>query len=761
MSHSIIGKIIDVIYVSLDNEYGVALFLSQEDDEITITGSLAGLDIGDKIQITGNYTKHRIYGEQFKVESYVPLKPDSIEEIYDFLSSGVIDGVGEKYAKKIIDVFQEKTLEVIEKTPEKLLQIDGIGTKKLDKIITSYHEKMNLKNVIIQLSKFDLSTSLSIKIYNTYLENTVNVLMNNPYKLCEDIKGIGFIKADEIARKIGIADNLEERKIQAALYILNQSVYEGHTYINLSKLSFEMKKLINLDDEEEILSVCYDLYTQKQIIIDGSMDERDKIKIYLYSYAMAETNVASKLIELLTYQDEVIEQSKLNEIVSEKIKYSKIQLSEEQIESVYMAVNNNILILTGGPGTGKTTTLSFIIDVFEAIGKKIKLCAPTGKASKRMTQSTKKEASTIHRLLDMGYNSSLEEEFFGKNEDEPISADVIIVDETSMVDILLMNNLLSAIKKGTRLILVGDKDQLPSVGAGNVLKDIIDSSLIPCITLSKIFRQAMKSNIIVNAHRINSGLMPLANQKENDFFIMSRENAQDIQDLIVDLITKRLPEHYNITKSDIQIITPMKKRDIGTQNLNKILQNALNPKSPLKNEYETKFRIYREDDRVIHVKNDYEKKWIDESKMEGSGIFNGDTGVIQSVNVSDKILTVLFDDGKKAVYNFDELGELEHAFALTIHKSQGSEYPCIILPIHHTAPMLLTRKILYTAITRAKKLLVIVATQNTIRKMVDNIFEEERNSTLKEKLLMFKELLTSDDSDDEDKIDTESTLSVD
>ena len=761
MSHSIIGKIIDVIYVSFDNEYGVALFLSQEDDEITITGSLAGLDIGDKIQITGNYTKHRIYGEQFKVESYVPLKPDSIEEIYDFLSSGVIDGVGEKYAKKIIDIFQEKTLEVIEKTPEKLLQIDGIGPKKLDKIITSYHEKMNLKNVIIQLSKFDLSTSLSIKIYNTYLENTVNVLMNNPYKLCEDIKGIGFIKADEIARKIGIADNLEERKIQAVLYILNQSVYEGHTYITLAKLSNEMKKLINLDDDEEILSVCYDLYTQKKIIIDGSMDERDKIKIYLYSYAMAETNVASKLIELLTYQDEIIEQSKLNDIVSEKIKYSNIQLSEEQIESVYMAVNNNILILTGGPGTGKTTTLSFIIDVFEAIGKKIKLCAPTGKASKRMTQSTKKEASTIHRLLDMGYNFSFEEEFFGKNEDEPISADVIIVDETSMVDILLMNNLLSAIKKGTRLILVGDKDQLPSVGAGNVLKDIIDSSLIPCITLSKIFRQAMKSNIIVNAHRINSGLMPLANQKENDFFIMSRENAQDIQDLIVELITKRLPEHYSITKSDIQIITPMKKRDIGTQNLNKILQNALNPKSPLKNEYETKFRIYREDDRVIHVKNDYEKKWIDDSKMEGSGIFNGDTGVIQSVNVYDKILTVLFDDGKKAVYNFDELGELEHAFALTIHKSQGSEYPCIILPIHHTAPMLLTRKILYTAITRAKKLLVIVATQNTIRKMVDNIFEEERNSTLKEKLLMFKELLTSDSSEDENTSGTVSTLSVD
>ena len=750
---TIIGRITDLIYVSFDNEYAVALFSTQEDDEITITGSLAGLDVGDKIQITGNYIKHRVYGEQFKVESYIPLKPDSIQEIYDFLSSGVIDGIREKYAKKIIDIFKEKTLEVIEKTPEKLLTIEGIGSKKLDKIITSYHEKMNLKNVIIQLSKFDLSTSLSMKIYNTYHENTVNILMNNPYKLCDDVRGIGFIKADEIARKIGIADNLEERKMQAILYILNQSVYEGHTYITVAKLSSQVNNLIGLDDVEEILSVCYDLYTQKKIIIDGSTDEKEKIKVYLYAYAMAETNVASKLIELLTYQEESIEQTKLNEIVSDKIKYNKIQLSQEQIQSIYMAVNNNILILTGGPGTGKTTTLSFIIDVFEAIGKKIKLCAPTGKASKRMTQSTKKDASTIHRLLEMGYNSSLDEEIYGRNEGEPISADVIIVDETSMVDILLMNNLLSAIKRGTRLILVGDKDQLPSVGAGNVLKDIISSSLIPCITLSKIFRQAMMSNIIVNAHRINSGLMPLENQSENDFFIMSRDNAQDIQNLIVDLITKRLPEHYNIKQSDVQIITPLKKREIGTQNLNKVLQNALNPKSPTKNEFETNFRIYREGDRVIHVKNDYEKLWKDDAGIEGSGIFNGDTGVIQMVSPSDKILTVLFDDGKKAIYDFDELGELEHAFALTVHKSQGSEYPCIILPIHHTAPMLLTRKILYTAITRAKNLLVIIATKSTIKKMVDNVYEEERNSTLKEKLLMFKELILSESDGDDEEIE--------
>lgn len=737
-NQTIIGKIVDVRYVSPDNEYAVADFLSDENENIVITGALSGVDIGDKIKLTGMYVQHKIYGEQFKVSSYIPIKPDDIESIYDFLSSGVINGIGKNYAKKIIDVFGVNTLEIIEKMPEKLLEIEGIGSKKLDKIITSYHEKMNLKNIIINLSKYDLSTSLSIKIYNTYADNAINILNSNPYKLCDDIRGIGFKKADEIAKKMGVALDSCDRKMQAILFILNQSVFEGHTYIQFEKLKKSIKELIDFEDDEELLEILYELYSQRKIILDREKEEINDIKIYLYSYALAETNVAAKLIDLASYEDEKIDYDKLDEIVSERLKYSKIDLSKEQIQSVYMAIKNNILVLTGGPGTGKTTTLSFIIEIFESIGKKVKLCAPTGKASKRMSQATGKDASTIHRLLDMGYNYDLDEAVFAKNEDEPILADVIIVDETSMVDILLMNNLLTAIKKGTHLILVGDKDQLPSVGAGNVLKDIISSELIPCMTLNKIFRQAMKSHIIVNAHRINSGQMPLINDKDNDFFIMNRDNSDDIQELIIDLITKRLPQYYNIMPKDIQIITPMKKRDIGTQNVNKILQEALNPKSPLKNEYATKFKIYRENDRVIHIKNNYEKEWND-GKESGTGIFNGDTGTIECINNSQKILTVLFDDGKKANYDFEELDELEHSFALTVHKSQGSEYPCIILPIHQVAPMLLTRKILYTAITRAKKLLIIIATNKTIKKMVENVYEEERNSTLSEKLKVFKE----------------------
>lgn len=736
MEGKISGKVVDIRYTSFDGEYTVATVRLGDKSEVVVTGPLAGADIGDNIEITGEYITHRIYGEQFKANSFIPLKPDDEQGIYEFLSSGVIDGIGEKFARRIMQVFGDKTLDIIEKTPERLLEIEGIGSKKLDKIITSYNEKMMLKNIIIQLAKYDLSTTLSIKIYNTYNENTLKILSNNPYRLCDDIKGIGFKKADEIAKKMGVALDSTERKIQAIIYSLTQSTYEGHTYTTFFKLKSDMKELIDFDDEDEILSIAYDLYAKKQIIIDGI--EKDDMKIFLYRYALAETTVASKLIELATYQDKKIDEKKLDELIQEQIKYSNIDFSQEQIQSVKMAVNNNILIITGGPGTGKTTTLSFIIEIFERIGKKVKLCAPTGKASKRMAQATNKDASTIHRLLEMNYSSDDMQEHFLKNEDEPIKADVIIVDETSMVDILLMQSLLSAIKNGTHLILVGDKDQLPSVGAGNVLKDIINCEIIPCIKLNKIFRQAMKSHIIVNAHRINEGKMPLTNDKDNDFFIMNRNDKNSIEKLIVELTTERLPKYYDVTSKDIQIITPMKKREIGTQNLNKLLQEALNPKDPVKNEYKTQFKIYRENDRVIHIKNNYEKQWISE-KEEGSGIFNGDTGTIESVDLREKFLTVNFDDGKKATYDFDELDELEHSFALTVHKSQGSEYPCVILPIHSVAPMLMTRKILYTAITRAKKLLIIISNNSNIKKMVENIYEEERNSTLMQKLKMFKD----------------------
>ncbi|EHL18139.1 RecD/TraA family helicase [Peptoanaerobacter stomatis] len=736
MEEKISGKVVDIRYTSFDGEYTVATVRLGDKSEVVVTGPIAAVDIGDNIEITGEYVTHRIYGEQFKVNSFIPLKPDDEQGIYEFLASGVIEGIGEKFARRIMQVFGDKTLDIIEKTPERLLEIEGIGSKKLDKIITSYNEKMMLKNIIIQLAKYDLSTTLSIKIYNTYNENTLKILSNNPYRLCDDIKGIGFKKADEIAKKMGVALDSTERKIQAIIYSLTQSTYEGHTYTTFFKLKSDMKELIDFDDEDEILSIAYDLYAKKQIIIDGI--EKDDMKIFLYRYALAETTVASKLIELATYQDKKIDEKKLDELIQEQIKYSNIDFSQEQIKSVKMAVNNNILIITGGPGTGKTTTLSFIIEIFERIGKKVKLCAPTGKASKRMAQATNKDASTIHRLLEMNYSSDDMQEHFLKNEDEPIKADVIIVDETSMVDILLMQSLLLAIKNGTHLILVGDKDQLPSVGAGNVLKDIINCEIIPCIKLNKIFRQAMKSHIIVNAHRINEGKMPLTNDKDNDFFIMNRNDKNSIEKLIVELITQRLPKYYDITPKDIQIITPMKKREIGTQNLNKLLQEALNPKDPVKNEYKTQFKIYRENDRVIHIKNNYEKQWISD-KEEGSGVFNGDTGTIESVNLREKFLTVNFDDGKKATYDFDELDELEHSFALTVHKSQGSEYPCVILPIHSVAPMLMTRKILYTAITRAKKLLIIISSNSNIKKMVDNIYEEERNSTLMQKLKMFKD----------------------
>lgn len=730
------GKITDIRYTSFDGEYTVASFVSQDKKEMVINGVLSGVDIGDNIQICGMFINHKIYGEQFKVVSYIPITPDDESSIYEFLSSGVINGIGEKFAKRIMNHFGDKSLEIIEKSPERLLEVDGIGIKKLDKIITSYNEKMMLKNIIVKLSKYNLPTALGIRIYNFYCEDTMNVLLTNPYRLCEDIRGIGFKKADDIAKKMGVALDSKERKMQAIMYSLTQATYEGHTYIRFEKLVNDIKELIDFEDEEEILQIAYDLYAKKEIIIDGN--NIDEMRLYIYRYALAETTVASRLIELATFQKKDFNEKEIEALIEKEMKNRNMDFSKEQIESVRMAIKNNILVITGGPGTGKTTTLSFIIDIFEKLGKTVKLCAPTGKASKRMSQATGKESSTIHRLLDMNFSQDDMQEFFSKNEDEPIKADVVIVDETSMVDILLMQSLLLAIKNGTHLVLVGDKDQLPSVGAGNVLKDIIESDIIPCVKLNKIFRQAMKSHIIVNAHRINEGKMPLTNNKDNDFFIMSRNNPSEIEKLIVELVTKRLPRYYDISSNDIQIITPMKKREIGTFNLNKILQNALNEKSPEKNEYITKSRIYREKDRVIHIKNNYQKEWLSDDD-EGRGVFNGDTGIIEKIDNIQRYISVKFDDGKKASYDFDELDELEHSFALTVHKSQGSEYPCVILPIFSTAPMLTTRKILYTAITRAKKLLIIISNKNIIQRMVENIYEEERNSTLKEKLKMFKD----------------------
>lgn len=726
------GKLQQLIYESDDGSYAVAIFLA-DGEEITVVGTLAGANIGENLELTGEYTNHSLYGKQFKISSYAPAKIEDEKAIVEYLSSGVISSIGAKFAEKIVEKFGKNTFHIIEKEPERLLEIEGIGSKKLEKIIKTYNQNIAVRNVIISLSKYGISANLAVKLYNMYKENTLEVLYQNPYVLCKDVRGISFRKADEIAKKLGTDLNSKQRKYQAILFCLEEASYNGHTYIYFKNLATELKNLIGYDDEQELYEIIIDLCGKKLLTVSGDVSE---LKVYLYYLAQAETQVAARLIKLITGEKKFTTSDKSDEIIKKEVGQSTIEYSEEQISCVYKAVENNVLIITGGPGTGKTTTLFLLLTVFEKLGKKIKLCAPTGKASKRMTETTGKESSTIHRLLEVGFVEDSDTEIFGKNEDEPIDADVIIVDEVSMVDIRLMQSLLDAVKDGTHLVLVGDKDQLPSVGAGNVLKNILDSNIIPYIKLEKIFRQAQKSGIIVNAHRVNNGDYPIVSKEFDDFFIMQRSDMNSARDLVVELASKRLPEYYSITPQEIQVIAPMKKGALGTFELNNLLQDAINPFTPFKGQYKDKYRTFRVGDRIIHIKNNYEKEWqTDDTK--GNGIFNGETGTIKLIDKQNSFLTVEFDDGKRSYYDFDELGEIQLAYALTVHKSQGSEYKAVILSILGVAPMLLTRKILYTAMTRAKKLLVIVSDQKNIKKMVDNIYEEKRNTSLEEKLKMF------------------------
>lgn len=743
------GRVETIIFESEDATFKIAGFTDNEGNDFIIKGNLISCNEGDRIKIVGEWTEHQKYGTQFNCFSYTPITPSDKDEIFQFLSSGAIEGIGERYAERIVDKFGDKSLEVLEKNPERYLEIEGIGRKTLQKILTSYKDTFYLKSTLMELLSYGISTNLAMKLFNKYKENTLDVLKQNPYQICKDIKGIGFIKADEIAIKMGADLDSDERKIEAIIYCLNQGTYDGNTFMYFYQVYNALKKLINNITEEIIYKLLIDMYIDRTIILepfDNKLDikhikDLSNLKIYLYKYAFAESKSASGIVRILTHTEENLDEESAKEIISRELKKQSLELSDEQIESCFKALTNKILIITGGPGTGKTTVINFIVQVFESIGKTIKLAAPTGKASKRMSYTTGRSASTVHRMLGMGIGDiEFEEETFSKNEDDPIKADVIIVDEASMIDIILFKNLISAVKDSSKIIFVGDKDQLPSVGAGNVLKDLINSDLIPKIFLTKIFRQAKESNIVLNAHRINKGENLLKNDRDKDFFLIDVKSEDDAEKLLIKYVDENLPNYYGMDKRDIQIITPMKKNKLGTQRLNSIMQSVLNPKSDEKEEIVFAKRIYRKGDRVIHVKNNYEKEWtIDEEK--GKGVFNGETGNILAINKNEKSLIVLFDDGKKVFYEYNSLIELEHAFALTVHKSQGSEYPYVILPIYKVSPMLLTRKILYTAITRAEKLLVILSEKNTIDKMIKNVYSNERNSSLEEKIKKFTSFL--------------------
>ncbi|EGT4848189.1 SF1B family DNA helicase RecD2 [Clostridioides difficile] len=728
------GMISEIVFKNEDNGYTIA-HLVNENDEIVVVGCMPTLAIGESIEVEGKWVNHKIYGTQFEVNSFMPVTPSSLEGIYVYLSSGMIHGIGEKMAKRIIDKFGVDTLEVIQNSPEKLQEVEGIGSKKVKQIVKSYEEDRELRNIIIQLSPFGITPNYCLKIYKKYKSSAIEVINKNPYQLAEDIRGIGFKVADSIASKIGIDKNSKDRICQGILYTLNKSLSNGHTYLPEHVLIQDSEKLLELNGE--ILKECVMMLVYNQKIHIEKVNNENLI--YLMPYYLAENGVCSQIVKLSQYEFEDLKIDIDNEInVLEEDK--KIKLAEKQILAVKESVNSGVLIITGGPGTGKTTTINTIIDIFENNGKSVTLAAPTGRAAKRMSETSNKEAKTIHRLLEMGFSTDDDLTFF-KDEEDPINSDVIIVDEVSMVDIILMYNLLRAIKLGTRVILVGDSDQLPSVGAGNVLKDMINSNIINVVKLNEIFRQAQESMIIVNAHKINNGEPLYLNTKGKDFFFIRKSTNEEILNEIIGLVNERLPKFYKVEKlKDIQVLSSMRKGELGVTNLNIELQKYLNKKEKFKVEESFSKRLFRVGDKVMQVKNNYTKKWETEDQKEsGEGIYNGDIGYVYHIDKDKKTIYILFDQTKIVSYLYDELDEIDHSFCTTIHKSQGSEFPVVVLPIAWAPPMLLSRNLLYTAVTRAKKLVVLVGDVKYLEYMIKNNRVNQRYSNLGYKLNKFKQ----------------------
>ena len=727
------GMISDIVFKNEDNGYTIA-HLANSDNEVVIVGCMPTLSVGESIEVEGKWVNHKTYGTQFEVNKFMPITPSSLEGIYVFLSSGMIHGIGEKMAKRIVDKFGVNTLDIIQNDPDRLQEVEGIGIKKIDQIVKSYEENRELRNIIIELSPFGITPNYCMRIYKKYKGKAIDIINKNPYKLAEDIRGIGFKIADDIASKIGIEKNSKDRVCQGIIYSLNQSLGNGHTYLPEHILIQESHKLLQVDIE-----------LIKQCIMDLTYDQKIHIEkmngqnlIYLIPYYLSENGVCKQIVKLAQaeFKDLNIDIEEEIRVVEEE---ANIKLATNQAKAVKEAIESGVVIVTGGPGTGKTTTINTIIKIFENNDQEVVLAAPTGRAAKRMSETSNKEAKTIHRLLEMGFATDSDQLEFMKNEEEPIKADVIIVDEVSMVDILLMYSLLRAVKEGTRLILVGDSDQLPSVGAGNVLKDLIDSNVINVVELNEIFRQARESMIVVNAHKINNGQPLHLNAKGKDFFFIKKSTNEEILQEIIGLVNERLPKFYNVDKiKDIQVLASMRKGELGVNNLNVELQKYLNQPEKYKVEESFQKRIFRVGDKVMQIKNNYTKKWENEDSTDsGEGVYNGDIGYVYHIDKEKRTVYVIFDNSKIVSYKYDELDELDHSFCTTIHKSQGSEFPVVVIPITWAPPMLLSRNLIYTAVTRAKKLVVLVGEVKYLEYMIKNNRTNERYSNLAYKLNQF------------------------
>ena len=735
MEETIEGYVDHIIFQNRDNGYTVACLVSQG-EEITCVGNFRFLSEGETIRVKGSYTRHPSYGKQFSVNSYESVIPQDSLAMERYLGSGAIKGIGAALAARIVRKFGDDTLRIIEEEPERLAEVKGISERKAREIADQVEEKADMRKAMMFLLQYGITQALGMKIYRQYGQEMYGVLKENPYKMAEDIPGVGFKIADEIAARIGIHTDSDYRIRSGILYILLQASGEGHVYLPKEVLLKRARDLLGVEQkymEKHIM----DLSIERKIVIREIRREGAPVQtaIYAASYYQVELHVA-QMLHTLNLQDTVKE-----DILEEKIERIQrgtgIELDEKQKDAVKEAVKNGLLIITGGPGTGKTTTINAIIRYFEMEDLDICLAAPTGRAAKRMTETSGYEAKTIHRLLELsgGPEQAQENVRFERNAQNPLEADVIIIDEMSMVDIFLMHALLSAVVSGTRLILVGDVNQLPSVGPGSVLKDIISSGRFPVVELVKIFRQASQSDIVVNAHKINQGVPVALDNKSRDFFFLKRYDANVIISIVITLIQKKLPKYVEASPYEIQVLTPMRKGLLGVDRLNFILQQYLNPPDQEKKEKEHGQGVFREGDKVMQIKNNYQLEWEVRGNYgipveKGVGVFNGDTGIIREINSFAEIMTVEFDEKRFVEYSFKQLDELELAYAITIHKAQGSEYPAVVIPLLQGPRMLMNRNLLYTAVTRARKCVTLVGDEKTFYEMENNRMEQERYTAL-------------------------------
>ena len=730
-NNKIKGTVIGIVYYNSVNGYAVC-DIETDEDTITAVGYMPYISGGEKVTLTGEWTFHQDYGPQFKVDFFEKDMPSEINDILKYLASGSIKGVRTATAQKIVDMFGEETLNVLEKEPEKLSKVQGISKKRALEIGEDFVRQQGVRNIVIYLQKFGITPQSAVKVYKRYGSDSVETIKENPYVLSETVYNIGFKTADKIALEMGIAPNSVIRIEAAIKHILNNATLNGHTFLPKTLLIEDVCGFLNISQEEAENTVVKMIFESK---LKNDNDNHFQQRIYLPKLYEAENYVADKIIKIS--KNKGMENSiDAEKIIEDTEKSNNITLAEHQKSAIYCALEKGVTVITGGPGTGKTTIINTIIQIMEELDKKVMLAAPTGRAAKRMSEVCKTESKTIHRLLESTFSENDDNMHFVKNEENPLDCDLLIIDEMSMVDILLMQALLKALKSHTRLIMVGDSDQLPSVGAGNVLHDIINSGIVPTVSLTEIFRQAKESAIVVNAHKINHGKYPEFNKQGTDFFIVKRDTAVDISNSIIDLFTKRLPKAYKYNPLyQIQILSPTRKGITGVTELNNALQKVINPQSKKKKEKSFKNIIFREGDKVMQTRNNYDMEWtkLENPEETGCGIFNGDIGYIHRIDKDMESATIVFDD-RLCIYEFAKMEDLDLAYAVTVHKSQGSEFDAVIMPMYPCAPMLQNRNLFYTAVTRAKKLVVLVGRESCVQAMIDNNTKQLRYTGLEEKL---------------------------